>query len=418
MSAVAIAGERRGSRRGRWIALVIATAACSSRSDDGPLFEQTRTLTLEVTADAPFDRLVLLLGKTGLGAQGVVTPGMLTAGTLPPAASSVYELDSMTRDFDRTTQAARFTFKTPGFRSDIPSAFLAVAYRHDGPDGLVPSSAGMLDLQYSARDGTEFERTLATTAFLLSYVELWGTGKQCGMYNRTAFFVDRADTDCDGIPDPDDCDARVFCDPASTSPAAQAGCNVAKCGRCEVDGAGCALGTRVTCHDVRGQPRTYTCDAGGACGATPVCPPANACQLGCAPAPLDPLPCIARAWADGAQAADAVECQLPTTRTPSGSTPCRGGSVVEVALPFSGCGNPSVVIAYSTSQAARPVVTPPCTLHVTVDTAQPVYRNPLLITMETATGHATVRLTLNPADGDCSAIGACTAVPSAATCEL
>jgi len=343
---------------------------------------------------------------------------MLAAGTPPVSSAILYEAAPITRRFTEATQLQRFAFTTPGF-SDPPSVVLGIAYRHDEQGRLVPSSAGWLAINYSSLEGGRFQRSLETAAGMLPHVERWGSDQRCAMYDRTTYFVDRADTDCDGIANDDDCDDKTFCDPAATSPAAQAGCNVSRCGRCEVSGASCALGTRSTCHDVRGQPRTYTCDAGGECGAITACLPANACQLDCGQPPaIDPLPCLERAWGDGAQAADAIDCPLPTTHSQLGSTSCRGGSTVQLALPFPGCSNPRVQVGYSTDLAARPALTPPCTLRVTIDSTQTLVRQPLLVTMDTATGSATVRLTLHPTDGDCSAVGACDAVKSTATCEL
>ena len=434
MSVVAV---RREARRGHLpcsllvaVALAAALAGCSHIEGDD-VVEEDRSITVQIdaTADRPLDQMTMLVGESAL-ASGVLTPAMIAAGTPLPANAVAYAGHRFTNELDqKIPQAARSTrFVIPAPPSILPTmlpeSVLVIGHVRDSIGNLVPAAAGMLRRDQIVLDpGGKIARgTLAIQADVVARLELWGASRRvCARIDAATptYFLDATDFDCDGFDNTGDCNPTAFCDPAATSAAAQAACIVSACGPCQLDGASCMLGTRATCRNAAGQPLTYTCDTGGSCGGDAVCLPADACQLGCRKpgASTDPTACILGEWADGAQSSHAIHCQLPTTRTQfGGQVTCAGGAAAEIPLPYTGCASPRIVFDDVVPPAVV-ALTAPCTLRITAGGNVSVARaSSIVVALDTSTGSASLRFTLDPTDGNCS-VGACEAVQAAATCE-
>src|SRR5262245_31734206 len=106
-------------------ALLAAMAACGG-SDGGYTFEADMTLELDVTADVPFDRMVVLVGGMSEAISGVVTPGMLLSGEAPPASAVLYDTTRITRDFDHRMSAEHYEFTARAFTPFTVRAVLAI----------------------------------------------------------------------------------------------------------------------------------------------------------------------------------------------------------------------------------------------------------------------------------------------------
>lgn len=397
-----------------WVVAIVLAGGCGPGSHEG------ESIDVDVSWSEALDQVALIVAERDVMGAGPVTPGMLAAGLVAPASAVVRSSHSETEDVSTADRGHRFSlFALFGFTERID--LLALGYRRDPTTGaLALVAAGTV----TAPRGISVQVALPISGAQVSSLEVWSAaGNTCARVRDAApvrYFVAPGDTDCDGIPTDSDCDDLRFCDPAATTPAGRAGCTTARCQPCAITGPGdaCALGSQAVCRDVRGKPRSFTCGAAAECGAA-TCLPASACQLTCPVSwpNTDPTLCWADAWRRGLQAADALQCALPTTRVQSGSKACPGGSVVELALPYTGCAKPRFLYRPNHPELTATVVAP-CTLRLSQATTEFVGPEPVVVTLDTATSSASVRVVLTPSDGTCSAVGTCSPVTATASCQL
>jgi hypothetical protein len=219
-------------------ALMFATG-CVIFEDDAYFDDPPIVLTTHVSAGGSpaFARIDAFLTRIPPpsfveGDEPVQTPAMIEDGLLPSAKTAIG------RTWHRNLWAGPATTQTAftsewSFYDDVvlKRGIILVGFASDGAREIV--TGGVLATPRFFEDrGPELDVTL----FATGAPEVWGQpphpsatdhSKQClrrTSGDRTLYLVRVDDTDCDGFLDADDCQPRVYCDPASGSERGKAAC--------------------------------------------------------------------------------------------------------------------------------------------------------------------------------------------------
>ncbi len=195
----------------------------SGDDDDGSYVD------IDVTSPVPFNELLVFepFGGAMLG-QGILTPGLRSANMAAPQLAMI-EVTEGPRGLGNGmlgTEYALQQWDIGGGPSKVD--VLAVVTQPDG--SLMPVAyAESGRLQYDPADGAAYEATgTLPLAQLTGPVELWGAGTTLcarivdGATGKTTYLIGDSDTDCDGIPDENDCQPDAYCD--ASNPTELAAC--------------------------------------------------------------------------------------------------------------------------------------------------------------------------------------------------
>jgi hypothetical protein len=200
-----------------WLVLLTGCAADQAAPGGG-------SLTLQLSAPSPFDRVLVFARGIEIGGDAIATPGLLAAGVAPPATASVWQTGIEFPRADLASPASSYIYRYSsaevGFTLDGVAAIVRVE-----PAG---SSFAFGETDFS-QDIASYQATLALHGGVST--ELWGPPGQpqtsCLRVvngSTTEYIVDIADRDCDGQPDSIDCQPSAYCDPFTTSGPAQSAC--------------------------------------------------------------------------------------------------------------------------------------------------------------------------------------------------
>ena len=182
------------------------------------------SLTLQLSAPQPFDRVFVFGRGVELGGNAIATPTLLAQGYAPAATATVWasSLDLPSADLDSAQSSYIYHYASAevGFTLDGAAAIVRVE-----PAG---SSFAFGEVAFT-QDVAKYQASVPLHSGVST--ELWGppgaTQPQCLRVESggtTEYIVTLDDRDCDGQPDAVDCQPDAYCDPSATSAAALAAC--------------------------------------------------------------------------------------------------------------------------------------------------------------------------------------------------
>jgi hypothetical protein len=181
------------------------------------------SLTLQLSAPQPFDRVFVFGRGVELGGDAIATPTLLAQGVAPAAYASVWasSVDLPSADLSSAQSSYIYHYATAeaGFTLDGAAAIARVE-----PAG---SSFAFGEVAFT-QDAARYQANVPLHSGVST--ELWGppgappTCLRVESGGTTEYIVTLGDRDCDGQPDAIDCQPNAYCDPFATSAAGKAAC--------------------------------------------------------------------------------------------------------------------------------------------------------------------------------------------------
>ena len=182
------------------------------------------SLTLQLSAPQPFDRVFVFGRWTELGGDAIATPTLLAQSYAPAVNASVWassvDLPSADLSSAQSSYIYRYSSAEVGFTLDGAAAIARVE-----PAG---SSFAFGEVAFT-QDASKYQAVVPLHSGVST--ELWGppgspqpTCLRVESGGTTEYIVTLGDRDCDGQPDAIDCQPSAYCDPTATSSAARAAC--------------------------------------------------------------------------------------------------------------------------------------------------------------------------------------------------
>jgi hypothetical protein len=199
------------------ILLVSLLSACTDSTDDGG--DGGFFLDLNVTSPVPFSGLLVLQRVDTMSGPGITSPELLASGTPAPTTAMIEHFIGnagvVAGQLSSEGAIHRWELGSPltnldilGLVATFSGSFTPVAY------------VETLDIDYQSRDGASYATGTVPLAELTGVAEMWSTGtascvRMVDDSGKTTYLVNDNDSDCDGIPDENDCEPDVFCSPAT-----------------------------------------------------------------------------------------------------------------------------------------------------------------------------------------------------------